>query len=338
MTNAFANEVAAVRPRVTAVVARLVGNDAEDVVQEAVLRAFLSLPQLRDRNSFESWLCGIALNVAKMQLRRAATEARVLAAAGSRVTVDEREPLADVRDAVLLLPSAQRDAVLLHYIEGLSCEEIAAALDTTPGAVKARLHRARVDLRRSLAPHAPAPLKRKEFPMIEMTLEDVIVRVDMEDPTKLVWDQRIVVLREKAGTRRLPIWMGAGEGNALALRLHEATTPRPVTADLMAELVRVLGGAVQQVAVTKLEAKTFYAEVTVDGQTVDARPSDAINLAVRTGAPVLVSATVLDESGIEAITGSDAAEVDVPECVDVPPGEWRSLTKDLLATLYSPPR
>jgi RNA polymerase sigma factor (sigma-70 family) len=334
MTSVFADEVAAVRPRVTAVVARLVGDEAEDVVQEAVLRAFLSLSQLRDSDRFESWLCGIALNVAKMQLRRAATETRVLAAAGSRVTFEEPEPLADVRDAVALLPSAQRDAVLLHYIEGLSCEEIATALGSTPGAVKARLHRARVDLRRRLAPHAPAPLKRKEFPMIEMALEDVIVRVDADDPEKLVWDHRIVVLREQEGLRRLPIWMGAGEGNALALHLHQATTPRPVSADLMAELVRLLGGAVEQVAVTKLEGKTFYAEVTVDGQTVDARPSDAINLAVRTGAPVVVSATVLDEAGIE----SNAAQVDVPEGADVPPGEWRSLTKDLLTTLYSPPR
>src|SRR6266852_118275 len=334
MTSGFADEVAAVRPRVTAVVARLVGDDAEDVVQEAVLRAFLSLSELRDRDRFESWLCGIALNVAKMQLRRAATEARVLAASGRGLAFQEPEPLADVRDAVALLPPAQRDAVLLHYVEGLSCEEIATALDSTPGAVKARLHRARVELRRRLAPHAPTPLKRKEYEMIEMALDDVMVRVDAEDPEKLVWDQRVVVLREKEGVRRLSIWMGAGEGNALALCLHDATAPRPVTADLMADLVRVLGGAVERVAVTKLEAKTFYAEVTVDGKTLDARPSDAINLAVRTGAPVLVSATVLDEAGIEG----DAAEVDVPEGDDLPPGEWRSLTKDLLATMYAMPR
>ena len=98
MTSAFADEVAAVRPRVTAVVARLVGDDAEDVVQEAVLRAFLSLSQLRERDRFENWLCGIALNVAKMQLRRAATEARMLEAAGFGVTYEEPEPLADVRD------------------------------------------------------------------------------------------------------------------------------------------------------------------------------------------------------------------------------------------------
>jgi bifunctional DNase/RNase len=102
----------------------------------------------------------------------------------------------------------------------------------------------------------------------------------------------------------------------------------------MAELGRVLGGTVERVADTKLDAKVFYAEVTIDGQTVDARPSDAINLAVRTGAPVLVSPTLLDEAGVEG----NAAEVDVPEGADVPSGEWRSLTTDLLATLYSPPR
>ena len=334
MTSAFADDVAAARPRVTAVVRRLVGEDAEDVVQEAVLRAFLSLSQLRDHDSFESWLCGIALNVAKMQLRRAATEARVLAASGRGVAFVEPEPLADVRDAVALLPAPQRDAVLLRYIEGLSCEEIASALDSTPGAIKARLHRARAELRRRLAPHAPTPLNRKELSMIEMALDDVVVRVDTEDSEKLVWDQRIVVLREKEGLRRLSIWMAAGEGNALALRLHDATSPRPVTADLMADLVRILGGAVERVAVTKLEAKTFYAEVTVDGKTIDARPSDAINLAVRTGAPVLVSATVLDEAGTEG----NAAAIDVPEGCDLPPGEWRSLTKELLATLYSMPR
>ena len=95
MTSAFAAEVAAARPRVTAVVARLVGDDAEEVVRETILRAFLSLSQLPDRNRFESWRCGIALNAPKMHLRRAATEARLLAA-GAGPAVNEPEPLAEV--------------------------------------------------------------------------------------------------------------------------------------------------------------------------------------------------------------------------------------------------
>src|SRR5579884_3387383 len=78
MTSSFAEEVAAARSRVVAVVRPLAGDDAEDVVQEAILRAFLSRSSLRDRTKFEAWLCGIALNVAKQRRRRAATEARLL--------------------------------------------------------------------------------------------------------------------------------------------------------------------------------------------------------------------------------------------------------------------
>ena len=338
MTTTFADEVAAARPRVTAVVARLVGDDAEDVVQEAVLRAFLSLSQLREAEKFESWLCGIALNVAKMRLRRSATEVRVLAATRTVGVAEELEPLADVREALALLPQAQCDAVLLHYVDGLSCEEVADALGSTTGAVRVRLHRARAELRVRLASHAPTPSPRKEIPMIEMALDDVIVRVDSDDHAKLVWDQRIVVLREKDGERVLPIWIGAGEGNALAVRLRDTATPRPLTADLMTELVRVLGGRVERVAITRLDKNTFYASITVDGQELDARPSDAINLAVRTAAPILVAPEVLDAA---AIVGDAqlAAELDA-RCaaqVELPAGDWTSLSSELIETVYRRP-
>ncbi len=334
MTTAFADAVALARPRVTAVVARLVGDDAEDVVQEAVLRAFLSLSRLRDSDKFESWLCGIALNVAKMRLRRAAIEARVLAAAGATGDVADADRLEDGREAVRLLPPGQRDAVLLHYVDDLSCEEIAAALDSTPGAVRVRLHRARKELQRRLAPHAPIPPPRKEIPMIEMALEDVIVRVDAADPSKLALEQRIVVLREKGGERVLPIWIGAGEGNALAVRLHEAATPRPLTADLMTELVRVLGGRVDRAVITRLDGNTFYASVTVEAQELDARPSDAINLAVRTGAPILVTPDVLDEAGLAGDAQLAAKLESSAEHIELPPGEWRSLSSELLEAIY----
>ena len=333
MTTTFADEVAAARPRVTAVVARLVGDDAEDVVQEAVLRAFLSISRLRERDKFESWLCGIALNVAKMRLRREAIETRALARADRPPAPADAEPLEDVREAVQLLPAAQRDAVLLHYIEGLSCEEIAETLGSTPGAVRVRLYRARAELRRRLAPHAPVQATRRETPMIELALDDVIVRVDADDHSSVVWDQRIVVLRERNGARLLAIWMGAAEGNALAVQLHDTATPRPLTADLMTELVRVLGGRVDRVAITRLEANTFYASIAVDEQELDARPSDAINLAVRTGASIFVAPDVLDAAGFtgDALT---AVECDLPEHVEVPAGEWRSLSSELVEALY----
>jgi hypothetical protein len=330
MRTTFAEEVAAARPRVTAVVRRLVGDEADDVVQEAVLRAFLSLSSLRDPDRFESWLCGIALNVAKMRLRRSAIETRVLAAAAPLATVSHDGDLLDaVRDALDVLPAAQRDVVLMHYIDGLSCEEIAAALGTTAGAVRVRLHRARAQLRRELVPVAPTP---KEEPMVEMTLDDVVVRVTEDDAMKHV----IVVLKERDGERRMPIWIGLPEGATLAYRLHGASPPRPMTSDLMAELLRVTGANVSRVAVTELRESTFYATITVDGSEVDARPSDAINLAVRVGAPIVVAEDVLDEAAHE---GELALDEDA-ECagIELPPGRWSSLSVEQLRELHQFPK
>jgi RNA polymerase sigma factor (sigma-70 family) len=336
---AFATLVEQSRARVESVVERMVGEEAEDLVQEALLRAYLGLSQLRDPARFSAWLCGIAVNLAKMRLRRRAVEARVVVDATCDGGLEERELLEVVRDAVEILPPGQRDAVLMHYIEGLSCEEIAAVLETSPGAIRVRLHRARQQLRKQLAPLAPSPTPKEEIHMLEMRLEDVIVRVAEDDPMKLVADQRIVLLKEADGERLLPIWIGAPEGNALALRLTGEKTPRPVTSDVMAELVRVTGARVERVAVTSLREKTFYAviAVAVDGRVdeLDARPSDALNLAVRIGAPIFVEDSVLEENAMPADDLPARLEDEAKKAEhEVPPGEWRSLSAELLQSLY----
>lgn len=179
--------------------------------------------------------------------------------------------------------------------------------------------------------------------MIEMRVEDVIVRVAEDDPMKLVADQRIVLLRETDSERLLPIWIGAAEGNALALRLTGETTPRrPVTSDVMAELLRVTGARVERVVVTSLREKTFYAviAVAVDGRVdeLDARPSDALNLAVRVGAPIFVDDSVLEkcalpEGDLSTRLDAEAGEADQ----ELPAGEWRSLSAELLQSLYRSP-
>jgi RNA polymerase sigma factor (sigma-70 family) len=336
---AFATLVDRNRSRVDAVVRRMVGEEAEDIVQEALLRAYLGLSQLRDPQRFGAWLCGIAVNLAKMRLRRRALERRLVPERTFDGGADERELLEVVREAVEILPPGQRDVVLMHYVDGLSCEEIASLLGSSPGAVRVRLHRARRQLREELAPLATTPSPKEEIIMIEMTLEDVIVRVAEDDPLKVVSDQRIVLLKETDGERRLPIWIGAPEGNSLALRLTGETTPRPVTSDVMAELLRVTGARVDRVAVTSLREKTFYAviAIAVDGhvEEVDARPSDALNVAVRVAAPVFVDDSVLEESAISA--GDLADRLDEETCKaeqEVPPGEWRSLSAELLKSLY----
>lgn len=341
-TAAFATLAERHRNRLIALTARLVREEAEDLVQEALLRAFLGLSQLRDPSRFGAWLCGIAVNLAKMRIRRRALELRSAVAQPVAHPVTDLELLELVRDALAVLPAAQRDAVLLHYVDDLSCEEIASIVGSTPGTVRVRLHRARQQLREELVALAPKPRPKEEIQMIEMTLEDIVVRVGADDPTELVTPHRIVLLREVGGERLLPIWVGTPEGDALAIHLAAWEPPRPMTSDLMAELIRAMGARVERVAVVSLREHTFYAVivVAVDGRVeeLDARPSDALNLAARTGAPIFAAADVLEQTGAatpDAATFLDA-EMGKREA-ELPPGTWRSLSGELLASLYKAP-
>jgi RNA polymerase sigma factor (sigma-70 family) len=330
---AFAALVAPTRGRMVAVTARIVGaNDAEDVVQEALIRAFLGLSRLREPDRFDGWLMAVAVNVAKMWLRsRAASQARAVAAAvGGPPHAEERGMLDAVREALEVLPAGQRDVVLMHYIDDLSCREIADVLGTTTAAVRVRLHRARTELRRELAPLAPVPLarKRKEVPMVEVKVEDVVVRVAADDPSTIVYEMpAAILLKEKDGERSMPVFMGLGEAATVAAPLGNETFPRPTTADLMIELLRATGGSIDRVAITSIsQEKVFYALIAVNGDELDARPSDAINLAVRTAAPIVLEEHLLDEYGLGDMTLVEKLE---QERVDVAAGEWKSLSLEL---------
>jgi RNA polymerase sigma factor (sigma-70 family) len=336
---AFARLVVAHRQTVEAVLGRMLPHDdVEDVLQETFLRAYLGVSRLRDPERFGAWLCGIGVNLAKMRLRqRAARPAVAVGGAPAPEHAEDRELLQTVQEAVALLPSGQRDVVLMHYVDDLSCEEIARLLGTTSGAVRVRLHRARAQLRRELAPLAPVTLTpaTKEAAMIEMTVDDVLVRVSEEDPSKPLNQERIVVLREREGDRFVPIWIGAAEGDALAYRLTGGAPPRPMTSDLMVELLRVTGGGVEAAEITSLREEIFYAKVVVrvDGRVeeLDARPSDAMNLAVRTGAPILVDEEVGDTAGVSR----DALDQRIEDKTG--PGNWVSVSAELLRELHRPP-
>ena len=107
----------------------------------------------------------------------------------------------------------------------------------------------------------------------------------------------IVLLEEEGDERRLPIWIGAPEATMLAMRLHDVATPRPGTYRFAADLLSAAGAALQEVRIVRLAETVFYAEAVLDGGTVvDARPSDALNLALVTGAPVLVEEDVLERA------------------------------------------
>ncbi len=126
---------------------------------------------------------------------------------------------------------------------------------------------------------------------------EVQIRGLMLDP---VTNMPIVILKDVASESVLPIWVGVFEANAIALELEKTATPRPMTHDLLRNIAVGLGGAVTRVVVSDLRDDTFFATIWMvqEGQTVtvDARPSDALALALRWDCPILVSRKVLRES------------------------------------------
>ena len=119
----------------------------------------------------------------------------------------------------------------------------------------------------------------------------------------LVGKQPIVLLKTADGNRFLPIWIGHPEAAAILMKLQGASTPRPMTHDLVTEMLSQLDAQVIRITVTELKENTFYATITVqqDGTEIeiDSRPSDAIALAVRSDAPIFAADSVIEESAIE---------------------------------------
>ncbi|HET6697371.1 MAG TPA: bifunctional nuclease family protein [Gaiellaceae bacterium] len=119
----------------------------------------------------------------------------------------------------------------------------------------------------------------------------------------MVGKQPIVLLKTADGNKFLPIWIGHPEAAAILMKLQGAATPRPMTHDLFTEILGQLEARVVRIAVTELRENTFYALITVavDGTEleIDSRPSDAIALAVRAGAPIFAAEAVIEESAIE---------------------------------------
>lgn len=127
---------------------------------------------------------------------------------------------------------------------------------------------------------------------IEMTIKGLMV-----DP---ITNMPIIILRDKDGQRVLPIWVGVFEANAIALQIDNVTTPRPMTHDLLRNVIQDLHGRIERIVVSDLKDNTFYALIylRVNGEVVavDARPSDAIALALRARAPIFVEESVIDSA------------------------------------------
>ena len=126
---------------------------------------------------------------------------------------------------------------------------------------------------------------------IEMTIKLMV------DP---ITNLPIILLRDRDGQRVLPIWVGASEANAIALQIENITTPRPMTHDLLRNVIHDLKAEIRKVVVSDLKDNTFYALIHLEANgeplAVDARPSDAIALALRARAPIFVEDRVIDNA------------------------------------------
>jgi RNA polymerase sigma factor (sigma-70 family) len=341
-------------PLVVALCRRVVGDTvAEDAAQEAVLVAMLRLDRLRRPDRFGPWVAGIGLNLCRLWLR---DRARTLRWSGTPIEGRSAgEPLAPgpdpvdlavaadlsarVRAAVGMLPPGQRAAVLLFYLGGLSHAEVSAALAVEPGAVKARLHKARRALRGPLqalwSEERPVetPENDEEETMATPTTESQPVDVAVDSVrVHLETGQRVIVLGEVAGDRVLTIWVGNEEADQLVVHTEELLVARPGPYELALSLVRAGQLRVLEAVVERLADEIMYATLALDGPSgrvaVDARPSDALNLALRAGAPIRVRPELFAAAGK---TRADVAEWDKSSKEPEPPANLTPRAARVLA-------
>jgi RNA polymerase sigma factor (sigma-70 family) len=308
----------------------------EDLVQESFLRAYLDLDRLRDRERFGAWVRAIAVNLARMEWRSgrmsvgswelmrsdASTEQL-----SPELLVERRELAGRIREAIATLPPAEREAIVYVYLNELSHGAAAERLNTSVGAIKVRVHRGRRRLHQSLATEFYGREGQMEVEMIEVTVYDVLAKLAKEDTLPQAdetaslteraeeWlvrlnagSHRVVLLAEKEGSRQLPIWVGPIEGEGMVMQLQGHSPMRPLTFDLVKELLEVGNMELQSVAISRLHEKVFYGALTVktDAATtreLDCRPSDAINLALRMKAPIFVGPEIMAQEGITAEEG-----------------------------------
>ena len=142
--------------------------------------------------------------------------------------------------------------------------------------------------------------------MVELIIDSIRVNV--------LSFQRVVILRVKDSDKYLPIWIGASEADAIALKLQDIQVARPMTHDLLRSALATVGATVSRIVVSDLSDDTYYAKIVIqhNDSTVelDSRPSDAIALAVRTQAPIFAADAVVEQAGIEMDLESGKTLVD----------------------------
>ena len=317
---AFDELIARHQPIALSLAIRIVGDRERglELSQEALLHAYLSLERLRKPNSFRAWLCGIVVNLCKNHLRRPRVETVPLELLSGGRNFDslpfsarapQPQEVAQAREthrlilaAIAQLSPANQKAVLLYYFEQLSVREIASLLQISVPAVKGRLHKSRRQLRAQL--HStfaepqlrPSTIQTRRRQMIPVSVIDIAIPAPESS-------HRELILMDEGGRRLLPIWIGPYEADNIALNLQGIDPSRPMTYTFMAGLLDKASVQIESVAVSALVDEAFYATVHAqrgeDAFAIDARPSDAIALALNTHSPIFVDAEVMATAAVD---------------------------------------
>src|SRR5947209_13810438 len=207
---------------------------------------------------------------------------------------EEHELHRMVMHAIRDLSAKDKEATLLFYYEQLTLQEIAALLGVSVGTVKGRLHRARKQLRERLSPEyvsVPRGIRR------EKSMKQVTIDAVREHPGTR---QYFVVVKDERDVR-LVLWIGKVEALTIAAGLTEISPPRPIAVHLMASLFSITGMQHKEARIEAIKDDIFYAVITIrhDGKEheIDARPSDALSLAVLMKRPIYVAEVVMERCG-----------------------------------------
>jgi RNA polymerase sigma-70 factor (ECF subfamily) len=312
--DAFAQLVRRYRASVRSMCRRILGDTAEadDVEQEASLQAYLGLERLADASNFGPWFHAIGANLARKAIRKRRPtpmgdlreDQHVLwlaADPGPEDAVGAREIHDLILACLLAVPQVNREALVRYYLGGYTYAEIAAILGVPTSTVRGRLFAGRRRLRRALMETPLAAEWRKE-----LMRETELVPVRVGDFVGRTMDlaHRMVLLREEDGRREMPVMMTPDEGDAVEGALAE-TPPQPPVHDLVLRALQAMRGRVERSVVDNLDEDSCYAKVLLTGpdgsQTVDARASDGIVLALLTGARVYVARAVFDQEAIDPL-------------------------------------
>ena len=325
---------------------------AQELVQEALLQAYLSLHRLHDPARFKSWFYGIVLNLCRSWMRKQVNMPDMqdlqlshgeLFEADPQQIVEERELRDVLREAIAVLSPDNRAVALLFYYEDRSIQSIANLLRISPTAVRNRLLKGREQLRahlRTVYPDMPVTTPRhyRRTRMIPMTL----ARVQLQEKQL----RTTVVLVDKARQQALVLWFKNERDFSSRMRMfssaqQKAAAAEPLTTDFIMDILQALHGTLDGVEIDALQADILYARVKLrdlDGvqQRIKARLENALPLVIESHCSIDVAEAVLEHQGIKLAEFGETFEQQLDALVRQAQQSFRVGTSQAISALKTP--